>query len=42
MQFMNSRIEKLVSNLSGNDFKYLTQKFGSRNLEFLKQKDAYT
>ena len=25
----------------GNDFKYLTKEFGSKNLELLKQKDAY-
>ena len=41
MQFMNSSLEKLVKNLPGNDFKYLTQTFGSKNLEILKQKDAY-
>ena len=41
MQFMNSNLEKLVKNLSDNDFKYLTQEFGSKNLELLKQKDAY-
>ena len=42
MQFMNSSIEKLVKNLSENDFKYLTEEFGSKNLELFKQKDAYT
>ena len=41
MQFMNSSLEKLVKNLSENDFKYLTQEFGSKNLVLLKQKDAY-
>ena len=41
MQFMNSSLEKLVKNLSDNDFKYLTQEFGSKNLKLLKQKDAY-
>ena len=41
MQFMNSSLEKLVKNLSDDDFKYLTEKFGSRNLELLKQKDDY-
>ena len=41
MQFMNSSLEKLVKNLTGNDFKYLTKEFGSKNLELLKQKDAY-
>ena len=42
MQFMNSSLEKLVKNLSDNDFKYLTEEFGSKNLELLKQKDAYS
>ena len=41
VQFMNSSLEKLVKNLSDNDFKYLTQEFGPENLELLKQKDAY-
>ena len=38
---MNSSLEKVVKNLSDNDFKYLTQKFVSENLKLLKQKDAY-
>ena len=38
---MNSSLEKLVKNLSDNDFKYLTKQFGSKNLEHLKQKGAY-
>ena len=38
---MNSRLEKLVKNLSDNYFKYLTEEFGSKNLVLLKQKDAY-
>ena len=42
MKFINSSLEKLVKNLSDNDFKYLTKKFGYKNLELLKQKDAYT
>ena len=41
MQFMNSILEKLVKNLSNNDFKYWTEEFGSKNSEILKQKDAY-
>ena len=41
MQFMNSSLEKLVKNLSDNDFKYLTEEFRSKNLELLKQKGAY-
>ena len=41
MQFMNFSLQKLVKNLPDGDFKHLTQKFGSENLELLKQKDAY-
>ena len=41
MQFMNSSPEKLVKNLTDDDFKYLIEEFGSRNLELLKQKEAY-
>ena len=41
MQFMNSSLKKLVTNLSDNDFKYLTQEFGFKKLQFLKQKDTY-
>ena len=41
MQFMNSSLEKLVKILSDNDFKYLAEEFGSKNLELLKQKGAY-
>ena len=41
MLFMNSSLEKLVKNLPDNDFKYLTEKFGSKNLKLLKPKDAY-
>ena len=38
---MNSSLEKLVKNLLDNDFKYLAEEFGSKNLELLKQKGAY-
>ena len=38
---MNYSLEKLVKNLSVNDFKCLTEEFGSKNLELLKQKGAY-
>ena len=38
MQFMNSSLDKLVKNLSDEDFKYLVEEFGSENL---KQKGAY-
>ena len=41
VQFMNSSLEKLVKNLSDEDFKYLVEEFGSENSELLKQKDAY-
>ena len=38
---MNSSLEKLVKSLVDDDFRYLTEEFGSKNLELLKQKDAY-
>ena len=38
MQFMNSNLDKLVKNLSDEDFKYLVEECGSENLELLKQK----
>ena len=41
MQFMNSSLAKLVKNLSDNDFKHLTEESDSKNLELLKQNDAY-
>ena len=41
MQFMNSSLEKLVKNWPDNGFKYLTEGFGSKNLEPLKREDAY-
>ena len=34
-------LEKLVKNLSDDDFKYLAEEFGPKNLEHLKQKDVY-
>ena len=41
MQFMNSSLDKLVKNLSDEDFKYLVKEFGFENVEILKQKSAY-
>ena len=41
MQFMNSGLDKLVKNLSGKDFKYLVEEFGSKYLELFKQKDDW-
>ena len=38
---MNSSLHKLVKNLSDEGFKYIVEEFGFRNLELLKQKDAY-
>ena len=38
---MNSNFDKPLKNLSDNDFKYLTEEFGSQNLELLRQKGAY-
>ena len=41
MQFINSSLDKLVKNLLDEDFKYLVEEFGHKNLEILKQKGAY-
>ena len=41
MQVMNSSLDKLVKNLSDEDFRYLVKEFGFDNLKILKQKDAY-
>ena len=38
---MNSSLDKLVKNLSDEDFKYLVEEFGFDNLKILKQKGAY-
>ena len=38
---MNSSLKKLVKNLMDDDFKYLTEEFGSQNLEVIKQKGVY-
>ena len=38
---MNSSLDKLVKNLSDEDFKYLVEEFGSENLELLTQKGHY-
>ena len=38
---MNSSLEKIVKNLTDNDFKYLTEEFDSKTLELLNQKDSY-
>ena len=41
LQFYNSSLDTLASNLEDNDFKHLTSEFGIDKLEILKRKDAY-
>ena len=41
MQFMSSNLDKLVKNLSDENFKYLVEEFGFDNLKLLKQKGDY-
>ena len=41
MQFINSILDKIVKNLSDEDFKYLVEECSSKNLQLLKQKGAY-
>ena len=41
MQFMNSSLDKLVKNLSEEDFKYLVAEIASKTWELLKQKGDY-
>ena len=41
MQFMSFSLDKLVKNLTDENFKYLAEDFGSKNLGILKQKGAY-
>ena len=38
---MNSSLDKLIKNLSNEDFKYLVEEFSSENSELLKQKGDY-
>ena len=39
MQFLNSRLDKIVINLSHEGFKNLVEEFGAENLELLKKGD---
>ena len=41
LQFYNSSLDTLKSNLNDEDFKYLVSEFGIDKLEILKRKDAY-
>ena len=38
MQFVNSSLDSLVNNLSGSDFKHLSQEFRGKFLKLVKQK----
>ena len=38
---MNSSVEKLVKNISDNDYKYLSQEFNPEQLKLAKQKWMY-
>ena len=38
---MNFSLDKLVKDFSDDDFKYLTEEFGSKKLGLLKQKGVY-
>ena len=40
-QFMNFSLEKLVKNLSDNDFKYLSEEFNPEQLKLVKQKGVH-
>ena len=41
LQFYNSLLDTLASNLNNEDFKYLVLELGIDKLELLKRKDAY-
>ena len=41
LQFYNSSLDTLASNLNDEDFKCLISEFGIDKLEILKRKDAY-
>ena len=40
MQFINFSFDKVVKNLSNDEFKYLTEEFGSKTLKPFKQRDT--
>ena len=39
LQFYNSSLDTVASNLNNKDFKHLTSEFGTDKLEILKRKD---
>ena len=41
MFFLNKSLDKLVKNLSDEDFKYLSEVFSDNKLELVKQKGIY-
>ena len=41
LQFYNSSLDTLTSNLEDNDFKYFVSEFSTDKLEILKRKDAH-
>ena len=41
MQFINCSLDKLVKNLSGKDFKYLSEEFSDEQLKLVKEKGIY-
>ena len=41
LQFYNTSLDSLASNLNDEDFKYLVSEFGIGKLEILKRKYAY-
>ena len=41
VQFMNSRLDSLVKNLSDNNFKYLSEEFSGKFLKLVEQKGVY-
>ena len=40
-KFMNSSLDSLVKNLSGKNFKYLSEEFSDKSLKLVKQKGVY-
>ena len=41
MLFLNSSLDKLVKDLSSEDFKYLSEEFGGEQLKLAKKKGIY-
>ena len=41
LQFYNTSLDILASNLNNEDFKYLVSEFGINKLKILRRKDAY-